>query len=112
MVSNRSGSPQVRWRMCKLDYLARDVECSTTLDRGQCPRAATFVGPFLRAHEWLRLGGAMPISTPTISSTIITDSGEVPTIGFGGFTKDNTLGLSGTMDDPNIASVDIYDGAT
>src|SRR6185503_5094910 len=43
----------------------------------------------------------------TISSTIVTDSGQAPTIGFAGVTNDNTLGLSGTVDD-NLASVDVY----
>src|SRR6185437_4651428 len=43
----------------------------------------------------------------TISSTIVTDSGQTPTIGFAGVTSDNTLGLSGTVDD-NLASVDVY----
>jgi hypothetical protein len=43
----------------------------------------------------------------TISSTIVTDSGQAPTIGFAGVTNDNTLGLSGTVDD-DLASVDVY----
>src|SRR6185503_11008887 len=43
----------------------------------------------------------------TISSTIVTDSGQAPTIGFAGITNDNTLGLSGTVDD-DLASVDVY----
>jgi hypothetical protein len=49
----------------------------------------------------------------TISSTIGTDTGLTPTISSGGLTKDNTLALSGTVDDANgVASVHVFDGAT
>ena len=49
----------------------------------------------------------------TISSTITTDTGATATISSGGVTKDNTLGLSGTVSDAGgVSSVQIYDGAT
>ena len=49
----------------------------------------------------------------TISTTINTDTGVTATITSGGVTKDNTLGLSGTVSDANgVSSVQIYDGAT
>src|SRR4029077_2472909 len=52
-------------------------------------------------------------STETISTTIITDTGATGTITSGGVTKDNTLGLSGTVSDAGgVSSVQIYDGAT
>ena len=51
--------------------------------------------------------------TETISTTIITDTGATGTITSGGVTKDNTLGLSGTVSDAGgVSSVQIYDGAT
>src|SRR5205823_6094894 len=51
--------------------------------------------------------------TETISTTINTDTGATGTITSGGVTKDNTLGLSGTVSDANgVSSVQIYDGAT
>ena len=51
--------------------------------------------------------------TETISTTINTDTGETGTITSGGVTKDNTLGLSGTVSDAGgVSSVQIYDGAT
>ena len=51
--------------------------------------------------------------TETISTTIITDTGATGTITSGGVTKDNTLGLSGTVSDADgVSSVQIYDGAT
>ena len=51
--------------------------------------------------------------TETISTTINTDTGVTTTIASGGVTKDNTLGLSGTVSDANgVSSVQIYDGAT
>ena len=51
--------------------------------------------------------------TETISTTIVTDTGATATISGGGVTKDNTLGLSGTVSDANgFSSVQIYDGAT
>ncbi|MGY4286415.1 hypothetical protein ACVWXO_005635 [Bradyrhizobium sp. LM2.7] len=51
--------------------------------------------------------------TETISTTITTDTGATATISSGGVTKDNTLGLSGTVSDANgVSSVQVYDGAT
>ncbi len=51
--------------------------------------------------------------TETISTTINTDTGATTTITSGGVTKDNTLGLSGTVSDAGgVSSVQIYDGAT
>ena len=51
--------------------------------------------------------------TETISTTINTDTGATATITSGGVTKDNTLGLSGTVSDAGgVSSVQIYDGAT
>src|SRR5206468_680821 len=51
--------------------------------------------------------------TATFSSTIGTDTGLTPTISSGGTTKDNTLGLSGTVSDANgVSTVQVYDGAT
>ena len=51
--------------------------------------------------------------TETISTTINTDTGATTTISSGGVTKDNTLGLSGTVSDAGgVSSVQIYDGAT
>src|SRR5262249_43474099 len=51
--------------------------------------------------------------TETISATINTDTGAATTITSGGVTKDNTLGLSGTVSDAGgVSSVQIYDGAT
>ena len=51
--------------------------------------------------------------TETISTTIITDTGATGTITSGGVTKDNTLGLSGTVSDASgVSSVQVYDGAT
>ena len=51
--------------------------------------------------------------TETISTTITTDTGATGTITSGGVTKDNTLGLSGTVSDASgVSSVQIYDGAT
>ena len=51
--------------------------------------------------------------TETISTTINTDTGATGTITSGGVTKDNTLGLSGTVSDAGgVSSVQIYDGAT
>src|SRR5262249_22367678 len=49
----------------------------------------------------------------TISRRIITDAGAWGTIASGGVTKDNTLGLSGTVSDASgVSSVQVYDGAT
>jgi T1SS-143 domain-containing protein len=51
----------------------------------------------------------------SISSTIATTTGAATTISSGGLTKDNTLGLSGTVSDTNgsgVASVQIFDGTT
>ena len=49
----------------------------------------------------------------SISNTIGTDTGSTATITSGGMTKDNTLGLSGTVSDAGgFSSVQIYDGAT
>src|SRR5206468_2160012 len=46
----------------------------------------------------------------TISSTIATNTGLTTTISSGGLTKDNTLGLSGTVSDTNgVSSVHIFD---
>ncbi|MES2295937.1 MAG: Ig-like domain-containing protein [Pseudomonadota bacterium] len=50
------------------------------------------------------------IGTPTISSTIGTNTGLTSTIGSGGATRDATLALSGTTEAG--ATVTIYDGAT
>ena len=51
--------------------------------------------------------------TETISTTINTDTGATATIASGGVTKDNTLGLSGTVSDAGgVSSVQVYDGAT
>ena len=51
--------------------------------------------------------------TETISTTINTDTGATGTITSGGVTKDNTLGLSGTVSDASgVSSVQVYDGAT
>ena len=51
--------------------------------------------------------------TETISTTINTDTGATATITSGGVTKDNTLGLSGTVSDAGgVSSVQVYDGAT
>jgi hypothetical protein len=51
--------------------------------------------------------------TETISSTIVTNTGSSPTIASGGLTKDNTLGLSGTVSDANgVSQVQIWDGST
>ena len=51
--------------------------------------------------------------TETISTTIITDTGATGTITSGGVTKDNTLGLSGTVSDAGgVSSVQVYDGTT
>ncbi|MDA9504154.1 hypothetical protein XI09_05105 [Bradyrhizobium sp. CCBAU 11386] len=51
--------------------------------------------------------------TAAISTTITTDTGATATITSGGTTKDNTLGLSGTVSDANgVSSVQVYDGAT
>ena len=51
--------------------------------------------------------------TETISTTINTDTGATTTITSGGVTKDNTLGLSGTVSDAGgVSSVQVYDGAT
>ena len=51
--------------------------------------------------------------TETISTTINTDTGATATIISGGVTKDNTLGLSGTVSDASgVSSVQVYDGAT
>ena len=51
--------------------------------------------------------------TETISTTIITNTGATGTITSGGVTKDNTLGLSGTVSDASgVGSVQVYDGAT
>ena len=51
--------------------------------------------------------------TETISTTINTDTGATATISSGGVTKDNTLGLSGTVSDAGgVSSVQVYDGAT
>src|SRR5262249_35931154 len=61
----------------------------------------------------LSLPDALPISTETISTTINTDTGATATITSGGVTKDNTLGLSGTVSDASgVSSVQVYDGAT
>ena len=80
----------------------------------------------LNAHTWS--GGWLPSAvaglyglgqvdttppTETISTTINTDTGATGTITSGGVTKDNTLGLSGTVSDAGgVSSVQIYDGAT
>src|SRR5205085_748459 len=51
--------------------------------------------------------------TETISTTINTDTGATGTITSGGVTKDNTLGLSGTVSDAGgVSLVPVYDGAT
>ena len=51
--------------------------------------------------------------TETISTTIITDTGATARSPSGGVTKDNTLGLSGTVSDAGgVSSVQVYDGAT
>src|SRR5262245_24856749 len=64
--------------------------------------------------------GSMTLHTITalsLSSTIFTDTGLTTTITSGGLTRDNTLGLSGTVTGTNFNEkepplVQIYDGAT
>src|SRR5262249_55347834 len=50
--------------------------------------------------------------TETISTTINTETGTTGTSRSAGVTKDNTLGLSGTVSDASgVSSVQVYDGA-
>ncbi|MEB3362006.1 MAG: Ig-like domain-containing protein, partial [Synechococcaceae cyanobacterium] len=59
----------------------------------------------------LLIDGVAP--TGSLDFSIATDTGETPTISSGGFSSDNTLGLSGRYaDDHGVISVEIYDGST